>query len=139
MTSPAAMTRADPRDQRGPVALGHALVDGPPDQGRHDRQGAHPDHAVENPDRERAKLPARHPQQKAGGRAQVGRAGMSQRELAHPPTVPAAPAAENRITSRDGARPGAWPGLAGGCRQQALMARCSWIRFTFPSATVRVK
>ena len=127
-----------PADQRGPVALGHALVDGPPDQGRHDRQGAHPDHAVEDPDRERAKLPARHPQQKAGGRAQVGRAGMTQRELAHPPTVPAAPAAENRITSAQRHEAGHTARPRGGWCQQALMASRSSIRSTVPSETDRV-
>jgi hypothetical protein len=103
---PGGQDQGRPAQQPGAVAPGHALVDGPPDQGRHDRQGPHPDPPEDDPDGERAELPARHPQQEAGGRAQVGRAGVTQRELAHPSTVPAAPAAENRISSPDGCEAG---------------------------------
>jgi hypothetical protein len=54
---------------------------------------------------------------------------MTQRKLAHASTVPAPPAAENRIAVAVGrARPA----------QQALTARRSWIRSTVPSSTVRV-
>jgi hypothetical protein len=97
---PGGQDQTRPAQQPGGVAAGHAGVDGPPDQGRDHGQGGHPDDPVHRPNGERAGLPARHPQQEAGRRAQVRSAGMSQRELAHPSTVPAPPAAENRIAGR---------------------------------------
>jgi hypothetical protein len=126
---PGCQDQARPAQQLGEVAAGHADVDGPPDQRRDHGQGAHPDHPVEGPDCERAKLPARHPQQEAGRRAQVRDAGMNQRELAHPSTVPTPAAAENRIAAGRGPGPPA---------QQALTARRSRSRSTVPSSTVRV-
>ena len=85
LTSPAPRIRTVPRTRSAVCAPGNPLVDRPADQRRHHRQGPHPRHPVDDPERERTgDLPARHPQQKAGRRAQVRRPGMPQRQLTHP-------------------------------------------------------
>jgi hypothetical protein len=63
---PGGQDQPRPAQQRAAVALGHAQVDGPSDQRRHDRQHPHPGDAGGDPGREHAELPARHPRQEAG-------------------------------------------------------------------------
>ena len=69
-----------PEPELAHVLVGDARIDGLADDRGHDRLGHHPDRAEGDAADDRRQLPASHPPQVTPGRADVGCAGVGQRE-----------------------------------------------------------